>query len=65
MSSNIVDTLVSGGAAHEIAQEIKDSLYAKAVDRVDTYREVAAANLFGGEVAETEDWLDFDSIICP
>lgn len=55
MSSNIVDTIVSGGAAHEIAQEIKDSLYAKAVDRVDTYREVAAANLFGGEVAETED----------
>ncbi len=53
MSSNVVDAIVSGAPAHEVAQEIKDSLYAKAANRVDTYREVASASLFGGSEEET------------
>lgn len=56
MSSNIVDAIVSGAAAHEVAQEIKDTLYTKAAERVDTYREVASASLFGNgeETSEIE-----------
>jgi len=61
MSSNVVDAIVSGAPAHEVAQEIKDSLYAKAANRVDTYREVASASLFGGSEEETsgeaEEWF--------
>ena len=54
MSENIVDAIVSGAQAHEIAQEVKDALFAKSVERIDTYRKVAAANLFGGEEAAVE-----------
>lgn len=53
MSENIVDAIVSGAAPHEIAQEVKDALFAKSVERIDTYRKVAAANLFGGSEEET------------
>ena len=47
MSENIVDAIVSGAQPHEIAQEVKDALFAKSVERIDTYRKVAAANMFG------------------
>ena len=53
MSSNVVDAIVSGAAAHEVAQEIKDALYSKAANRVDTYREVASASLFGDSSEES------------
>ena len=48
MSENIVDAIVSGAQPHEIAQEVKDALFAKSVERIDTYRKVAASNLFDG-----------------
>ena len=48
MSENIVDAIVSGAAPHEIAQEVKDILFAKSAERIDTYRQVAASNLFNG-----------------
>jgi len=54
MSEKIVDAIVSGAAPHEIAQEVKDALFAKSVERIDTYRKVAAANMFDGEQAAVE-----------
>ena len=48
MSENIVDAIVSGASPADISQEVKDALFAKSVERIDTYRKVAAANLFGG-----------------
>lgn len=54
MADNIVDAIASGVSPAEVAQEIKDILFAKASERVDDYREVAAAKLFAG-VTETED----------
>ena len=54
MSENIVDAIVSGASPADISQEVKDALFAKSVERIDTYRKVAAANLFGGEEAAVE-----------
>ena len=54
MSDHIVDAIASGAAPSEVTQEIKDILFGKASERVDTYREVAAARLFGA-ASEAED----------
>lgn len=48
MSENIVDAIVSGASPSDISQEVKDALFAKSVERIDTFRKVAAANLFDG-----------------
>ena len=53
MSSNIVDTIASGASPADITQEIKDILFTKSAERIDDYRQVAAAHLFQGE-PETE-----------
>ena len=54
MSDNIVDAVVSGSAPADISQEIKDILFAKASDRIDTFRNVTASHLFNGSEAEEE-----------
>ena len=54
MSDHIVDTIASGAAPSEVTQEIKDIIFGKASERVDTYREVVAARLFDA-AAEVED----------
>ncbi len=57
MTSNIIDAIAAGTPPSEVTQEIKDVLYAKATNRIDDYRTVAAANLFTNseeEAAEEE-----------
>lgn len=49
MASNIVDAIASGSSPADVAQEIKDILFAKSAERIDDYRQVAAANLFQGQ----------------
>ena len=55
MSSNIVDAIASGGAPSEVSQEIKDILFGKASERIDTYRQVAATRLFDSEESVEEE----------
>lgn len=56
MSSNIVDAIAAGTSPAEISQEIKDILFAKSSERIDTYREVAASRLFdSGESVDSEE----------
>lgn len=60
MSSHIIDAIASGGSPAEISQEIKDVLFGKSAERIDDYRQVAAARLFAGasndeEVGEEEE----------
>ena len=62
MPSNVVDGIASGESPSDIAQQVKDILYAKAAERVDDYRKVAAANMFdvvspyaGDNEVETEE----------
>lgn len=59
MSSNIVDAIASGAGPSEISQEIKDIIFGKAAERIDTYRQVASSSIFGSddseETVEVED----------
>ena len=54
MDASIVDAIVSGATPADISQEIKDVLYTKASERVDTYRSVVANRMFDGEQQEVE-----------
>ena len=54
MDASIVDAIVSGATPANISQEIKDILYTKASERVDTYRSVVANRMFDGEQQEIE-----------
>ena len=47
MDPSIIDSIASGEAAADITQGIKDTLYAKASQRVDDFRQFASNNLFG------------------
>ena len=51
---NVVDAIAVGDAPSEITQDIKDVLYRKASERIDTYREIVADRLFDGEEYESE-----------
>ena len=54
MSSRIIDAIASGEASMEIAQDIKDILFAKSAERIDDYRQVASSRLFDSEDSSTE-----------
>jgi len=63
---NVVDAIAVGRGPADISQEIKDALYSKASERIDTYRSVVADRLMGGtevtdepevEVEGEEEWL--------
>lgn len=60
MSSNIVDAIASGVGPADISQEIKDSLFGKTAERIDTYRQVASARLFGSEESEAEEEVEVE-----
>ena len=55
IDTSVVDSIVSGETPTEITQSIKDLLYAKASERVDTYRDVVADRMFGGTEAPPEE----------
>lgn len=50
--SRLVDMIVAGGSAAEITQELKDELFAKTAERVDTLRQVVADDLFDSSTAQ-------------
>lgn len=56
---NVVDAIAVGDAPSEVTQDIKDVLYRKASERIDTYREIVADRLFDGE-EESDDEEEFE-----
>ena len=50
----LMDMMVDDASASQISDKIKDLLYAKSAERVDSYKKVAADSLFGSE-DEVED----------
>ena len=54
MSSSIIDAIASGSSSMEIAQDIKDILFAKSTERIDDYRQVASSRLFNTSDSNTE-----------
>ena len=49
-----MDMMVDDASASQISDKIKDILYAKSAERVDSYKKSAADSLFGSE-DEVED----------
>tara|TARA_R100000152_G_C6664869_1_gene102786 strand:+ start:56 stop:265 length:210 start_codon:yes stop_codon:yes gene_type:complete len=50
----LMDMMVDDASASQISDKIKDLLYAKSAERVDSYKKSAADSLFGSE-DEVED----------
>lgn len=50
---NVVDAIAVGQGPADISQEIKDALYSKASERIDTYRSVVADRLMSGQEVES------------
>lgn len=49
---DIIDLIATNSSASEISTRIKEVLYTKAADRVDSARPIVASSLFGGEGEE-------------
>jgi hypothetical protein len=56
---DLVDMIVSDGSPSQIADRIKDILFAKSAERVDAAKPYVASSLFGEE--GTENYEDEDS----
>ena len=49
---NIVDLIATDASAADISDQIKDILFAKSAQRIDSLRPHAAASLFGSNAGE-------------
>ena len=53
-TAELTDMLTGGSSSTEVADKIKDLLYAKASERIDAFRPQVADNLFGEPEQEEE-----------
>jgi hypothetical protein len=51
----LIDLIATDGAPHEVSDKIKELLYAKTADKVDSVRPEIAAMMFGGDSDQTGD----------
>ena len=55
MEPNIIDLLATGASSSEVSDAIKASLFAKSVEKIDSFRPAVANNMLGvGEEEEGE-----------
>ena len=59
MESNIIDLLATGASSSEVSDAIKASLFAKSVEKIDSFRPAVANSMLGvgeeeGEFDETD-----------
>ena len=54
----LLDMIIGDESPSQVSDKIKDLLFSKASERIDSYRPIAASSLFG-EVEESseEEWL--------
>jgi hypothetical protein len=51
----LMDMIVSDESPSQISDKIKDILFAKSAEKIDTFRPAVASNLFGEDEVETEE----------
>tara|TARA_Y100001937_G_scaffold618_1_gene715 strand:- start:1042 stop:1227 length:186 start_codon:yes stop_codon:yes gene_type:complete len=51
----LIDMIATDASATDISDSIKDTLYAKAAERIDTQRSDIASKIFDPTVADAED----------
>jgi hypothetical protein len=52
---DIVDLIATDSSASDISDKIKEILFAKATDRIDSFKPEVAASLFGTESQEDQE----------
>jgi len=52
---DIIDLIFNDSGSSQVSDAIKDALYGKSAEKIDSLRPVAAASLFGNETAPIED----------
>jgi hypothetical protein len=58
----LMDLLVTDGSAAQISDQIKDVLFAKSAENIETIRPNVAASIFDGDVNfDSSDEVEFDS----
>ena len=55
---DLMDALVSNESPSQISDAIKDMLYAKTAEKVDSFRPNVASSLFGEDDLETNDEIE-------
>ena len=50
----LIDLIATDGPAADVSDRIKDLLYAKAAERVDSIRPEVASTIFGDEIADED-----------
>ena len=50
----LMDMIVSDESPSQISDKIKDILFAKSAEKIDTFRPAVASNLFGEDEVEVE-----------
>ena len=54
-NDDLMDMMVADANASDISDKIKEILYTKSAEMIDTVRPLVGAELFGDEVPEVED----------
>tara|TARA_B100000287_G_scaffold10757_1_gene10872 strand:- start:3 stop:179 length:177 start_codon:yes stop_codon:yes gene_type:complete len=52
---NVVDLIATDSSAADTTEKIKDMLYTKAAEKIETLRSKVASSIFDGEVENTEE----------
>ena len=52
---NIIDLIATDSSASDVSDAIKSHLFAKAAERIEAGRPIAAASLFGGADQESQE----------
>ena len=59
--SDIIDLIAQDSKASEISSEIKDTLYAKAAEKIEALRNGVSDTIFNEPQAETEDEVETEN----
>lgn len=51
----LMDMIVTDESPSQISDKIKDLLFSKAAEKIDTFKPEVSASLFGGEESDYED----------
>jgi len=57
---DLMDAIVANDSPSKVSDAIKDILYAKTADKVDSLKPEIASSLFGNEVPEVESEVEVD-----
>ena len=57
---DLMDAIVANDSPSKVSEAIKDILYAKTADKVDSLKPEIASSLFGNEIPEVESEVEVD-----